>query len=156
MLNSPLKPPAAYLDYKEGGTYSILVEHPRGTVLHQGSAGFVPGALRGRKADVVFLSVAAIDRVEPYLHEVVDAVGDRIDVIMDGGIQRGTHVLKALSMGAKAVGIGRFYLYALAAAGEAGVERALGLLQAEVMRAMRLMGCASISELSRENLRFRS
>src|SRR5205823_1339733 len=58
------------------------------------------------------------------LAEIVDAVGDRIDVIMDGGIQRGTHVLKALSLGAKAVGIGRFYLFPLAAGGQAGVERA--------------------------------
>lgn len=69
-------------------------------------------------------------------------------------VQRGTHVLKALSLGAKAVGIGRYYLYPLAAAGEAGVERALGLLQAEIERDMKLMGCTSISQLSRDNLRF--
>jgi L-lactate dehydrogenase (cytochrome) len=86
---------------------------------------------------------------------VVDAVGDRIDVLMDGGVQRGTHVLKALSLGAKAVGIGRYYIYPLAAAGEAGVERALGLLQAEIERDMKLMGCTSISQLSRDNLRYR-
>jgi L-lactate dehydrogenase (cytochrome) len=89
------------------------------------------------------------------LAEIVDAVGDRIDVMMDGGVQRGTHVLKALSLGAKAVGIGRFYLYPLAAAGQAGVERALGIMQAEIERDMKLMGCASISQLSRDNLRFR-
>jgi L-lactate dehydrogenase (cytochrome) len=89
------------------------------------------------------------------LAEIVDAVGDRIDVIMDGGIQRGTHVLKALSMGAKAVGLGRFYLYPLAAAGQPGVERALGLLRTEIERDMKLMGCTSISQLSRENLRLR-
>jgi L-lactate dehydrogenase (cytochrome) len=89
------------------------------------------------------------------LSEIVDAVGDRIDVIMDSGIQRGTHVLKALSLGAKAVGGGRFYLYALAAAGQQGVERALSLMQAEIERDMRLMGVKSINELSRENLRFR-
>lgn len=89
------------------------------------------------------------------LAEVVDAVGDKIDVIMDSGIQRGTHVLKALSLGAKAVGGGRFYLYPLAAAGQAGVERALGLMQAEIERDMRLMGCRSISDLARSNLRFR-
>jgi L-lactate dehydrogenase (cytochrome) len=59
------------------------------------------------------------------LAEIVDAVGDRIDVICDGGITRGTHVLKALSVGAKACSGGRLYLYALAAAGQAGVERAL-------------------------------
>ena len=74
---------------------------------------------------------------------------------MDGGIQRGTHVLKALSLGAKAVGVGRFYLFPLAAGGQAGAERALGLMRAEIDRGMRLMGCASISQLSRGNLRFR-
>src|ERR1700746_3251793 len=89
------------------------------------------------------------------LAEIVDAVGDRIDVIMDGGIQRGTHVLKALSLGAKAVGIGRFYLYPLAAGGQAGVERALGLMRAELIRGMKLMGCTAIGQLSRKNLRFR-
>ena len=57
------------------------------------------------------------------LAEIVDAVGDQIDVMMDGGVRRGTHVLKALSLGAKAVGIGRYYLFPLAAAGQAGVDR---------------------------------
>jgi L-lactate dehydrogenase (cytochrome) len=89
------------------------------------------------------------------LSEIVDAVGDDIDVIMDSGIQRGTHVLKALSIGAKAVGGGRFYLFALAAAGQHGVERALELMKLEIERDMRLMGVCSISELNRENLRFR-
>jgi L-lactate dehydrogenase (cytochrome) len=89
------------------------------------------------------------------LAEVVDAVGDRLDVMMDGGIQRGTHVLKALSLGAKAVGVGRFYLFPLAAAGQAGVERALGLMRLEIERGMKLMGCSSIAQLTRENLRFR-
>ena len=89
------------------------------------------------------------------LSEIVDAVGDQIDVIMDSGIQRGSHVLKALSLGAKAVGGGRFYLYALAAAGQPGVERALELMRLEIERDMRLMGTSSISELTRDNLRFR-
>ena len=89
------------------------------------------------------------------LAEIVDAVGDRIDVIMDGGVQRGTHVLKALSLGAKAVGVGRYYLYPLAAAGQAGVERALGLLRAEIERDMKLMGCNAIDQLSRDNVRLR-
>lgn len=89
------------------------------------------------------------------LAEVVDAVGDKIDVLMDSGVQRGTHVLKALSLGAKAVGGGRFYLYPLAAAGQAGVERALALMKAEIERDMRLMGCKSVSDLSSNNLRFR-
>ncbi len=89
------------------------------------------------------------------LAEIVDAVGGRIDVMMDGGVQRGTHVLKALSLGAKAVGLGRYYLFPLAAAGEAGVERALGLMRAELERGMRLMGCNAVDQLTRGNLRFR-
>jgi L-lactate dehydrogenase (cytochrome) len=89
------------------------------------------------------------------LAEIVDAVGDKIDVICEGGIQRGTHVLKALSVGAKACSGGRLYLYALAAAGQAGVERALGQYRTELERDMKLMGCTSVDQLSRENLRFR-
>ncbi|MDP5057751.1 MAG: alpha-hydroxy-acid oxidizing protein [Marinomonas hwangdonensis] len=89
------------------------------------------------------------------LAEIVDEVGDEIDVIFDSGVQRGTHVLKALSLGAKAVGIGRMYLYPLAAAGQPGVERALGLMKAELERDMKLMGKTSIDQLTRDNLRFR-
>jgi L-lactate dehydrogenase (cytochrome) len=113
-----------------------------------GCTGIVLSNHGGRQLDG---SRSAFDQ----LAEIVDAVGDRLDVMMDGGIQRGTHVLKALSLGAKAVGIGRFYLFPLAAAGHAGVERALGLMRAEIERGMKLMGCASISKLSRENLQFR-
>lgn len=89
------------------------------------------------------------------LAEIVDAVGEHIDVIFDSGIQRGTHVLKALALGAKAVGLGRYYLYALAAAGEKGVERAMALMVAEIERDMRLMGCSSIDQLNRDHIRFR-
>ena len=90
------------------------------------------------------------------LSEIVDAVGDKIDVILDGGIRRGTHVLKALSVGAKACSGGRMYLYALAAAGQPGVEKALGDMRTEIERDMKLMGVAKLSQLSREMLRFRS
>ena len=89
------------------------------------------------------------------LAEIVDAVGDKIDVICEGGIRRGTHVLKALSLGAKACSGGRMYLYALAAAGQRGVEKALSIMKNEIERDMKLMGCKKISELSRKNLRFR-
>lgn len=89
------------------------------------------------------------------LAEIVDAVGDKLDVICDGGIRRGSHVLKALSVGAKACSGGRLYLYALAGAGQPGVDRALGLLQAEIERGMKLMGCKSVAELGRHNLRYR-
>ncbi|MEM6726944.1 MAG: alpha-hydroxy acid oxidase [Pseudomonadota bacterium] len=90
------------------------------------------------------------------LAEICDAVGDKIDVICEGGIQRGTHVLKALSIGAKACSGGRMYLYALAAAGSAGVERALGNLRTEIERDMKLMGITSLDQLSRDNLRIRN
>jgi L-lactate dehydrogenase (cytochrome) len=89
------------------------------------------------------------------LAEVVDAVGDRLDVMLDSGVQRGTHIVKALSLGAKAVGIGRAYLFPLAAAGQPGVERMIGLLKDEVTRDMRLMGAANVSDLTRENIRYR-
>lgn len=89
------------------------------------------------------------------LAEICDAVADKIDVICDGGIRRGTHVLKALSVGAKACSGGRMYLYALAAAGQPGVERALGILHDEMERGMKLMGAKSISDLTRGNLRWR-
>jgi len=81
------------------------------------------------------------------LDAVLDAVGGQIEVIVDGGIRRGTHVLKALARGATACSGGRFYLYALAAGGAAGVRRALMLLRAELQRDMQLMGCASLAEL---------
>ena len=64
-------------------------------------------------------------------------------------------MLKALSLGAKAVGLGRFYLYPLAVGGQAGVERALSILRAEIERDMKSMGCTAIDQLSRENLRLR-
>ena len=89
------------------------------------------------------------------LEEIIDAVGDKIDVICDGGIRRGSHVIKALSLGAKACSGGRFYLYALACAGHLGVKRAYQLMQDEIIRDMKLMGCRSIDELCRNNLRFR-
>ncbi|OYY88852.1 MAG: alpha-hydroxy-acid oxidizing enzyme [Sphingomonas sp. 28-66-16] len=89
------------------------------------------------------------------LAEIVDAVGDRIDVICDGGITRGSHVLKALSVGATACSGGRLYLYALAAAGRAGVERTLDNLRREIERDMKLMGARRVSDLSRANLRWR-
>ncbi|WJI41990.1 MULTISPECIES: alpha-hydroxy acid oxidase [Mesorhizobium] len=113
-----------------------------------GCSGIVLSNHGGRQLDG---SRAAFDQ----LAEVVDAVGDKIDVIMDGGVQRGTHVLKALSLGAKAVGIGRYYMFPLAAAGQPGVERALEQMRVEVERGMKLMGCSSIGQLSRSNLRFR-
>ncbi|MFK4002467.1 alpha-hydroxy acid oxidase [Qipengyuania sp. NPDC077563] len=89
------------------------------------------------------------------LEEIVDAVGGEIEIILDGGVRRGTHVLKSLVMGATAASGGRLYLYALAAAGQEGVERALQILKEEIERAMRLMGVVSVQQLSRERVRLR-
>ena len=89
------------------------------------------------------------------LEEIVNAVGDKIDVICEGGIKRGTHILKALSLGAKACSGGRMYLYALAEGGQKGVEIALSNLKKEIERDMILMGVSSIKELSKNNLRYR-
>jgi L-lactate dehydrogenase (cytochrome) len=89
------------------------------------------------------------------LAEIVDAVGDKVDVVCEGGIRRGTHVLKALSLGAKACSGGRMYLYALAAGGQKGVEKTLSNLRNEIERDMKLMGVSNISQLSQKNLRFR-
>ncbi|BAQ45462.1 alpha-hydroxy acid oxidase [Methylobacterium aquaticum] len=112
-----------------------------------GCTGIVLSNHGGRQLDG---SRSAFDQ----LAEIVDAVGDRIDVIMDGGVQRGTHVLKALALGAKAVGLGRYYLFPLAAAGQPGVERALELMRIEIERDMKLMGCTKIDQLTRDSLRF--
>ena len=90
------------------------------------------------------------------LSEIVNAVGDKIDVILDGGIRRGTHVLKALAAGAKACSGGRMYLYALAAAGQPGVERALSNMRTEIERDMKLMGVTKVSQLTRDMLRYRA
>ncbi len=83
------------------------------------------------------------------LSSVVDAVGGRSEVLVDGGIRRGTDVIKALALGARAVLIGRPYLWALAADGEAGVRRALALLQSEIVMAMMLCGRVAVSEIDR-------
>lgn len=86
------------------------------------------------------------------LRDVLDAVGDRVEVILDGGVRRGTHVLKALALGARACMTGRCYLYGLGAGGEAGVRRALTLLGDEIRRDMALLGCRRVSALDRDFL----
>lgn len=90
------------------------------------------------------------------ISEIADAVGDQIDVILDGGVRRGTHVLKAIAAGAKAVSGGRMYLYALAGAGQPGVEKALSNMRTEIERDMKLMGITRIDQLNREMLRWRN
>jgi L-lactate dehydrogenase (cytochrome) len=96
-------------------------------------------------------SRAPFDQVE----EIVDAVGGEIEIICDGGVRRGTHVVKALAAGADCASGGRLYLYALAAAGQAGVERALTIMRDEIERTMKLMGVTRVNQLTRDRLRRR-
>ncbi len=110
-----------------------------------GAAGIMVSNHGGRQLDAVSATIDCIPAI-------ADAVGDRLDVICDGGIRRGTHIIKALAMGAKACSIGRPYLYGLAAGGQAGVERALYLLKAELERSLALLGCRRIDELNRSHV----
>ena len=96
----------------------------------------------GRQLDGVPASLRA-------LPEVVAAVKGRIEVLMDGGIRRGTDIVKAISLGARAVLCGRAYAYGLAAAGEAGVDRAIEILRTDLERTLRLLGCPSVAALDR-------
>jgi L-lactate dehydrogenase (cytochrome) len=99
----------------------------------------------GRQLDT---APATIDVLE----SIVQAVGDRAAVILDGGIRRGTDIIKALALGARAVGIGRAYLYGLAAAGEAGVSHAIAILAEELRRDLALMGCADLKSIRRDSV----
>lgn len=87
------------------------------------------------------------------LEEIVDAVGDRLEVILDGGIRRGTHILKALALGARACSAGRPHLYGLGAGGERGALQALTILKTELARDMALAGCASLRDIDRSLIR---
>jgi L-lactate dehydrogenase (cytochrome) len=126
----------------------------RGPIVVKGvHTGDVARAAIDAGADAVIVSnhggrqldgVAASIRVLP---EVVAAVGDRVDVLMDGGIRRGADIVKARCLGARAVLIGRAYGWALGAAGGPGVARAIAILKTDLVRTMRLLGCASMREL---------
>jgi isopentenyl diphosphate isomerase/L-lactate dehydrogenase-like FMN-dependent dehydrogenase len=100
----------------------------------------------GRQLD----GVAATLQVLP---EVVQAVGSHVEILLDGGIRRGSDVVKALCLGAKAVLVGRAYAYGLGAAGQAGVTRAIEILRADIVRTLKLLGCASVSALDRSYVR---
>ena len=107
-----------------------------------GAGGVVVSNHGGRQLD----GVSATLRVLP---EIVKAVDGQIEVLMDGGVRRGGDIIKAICMGARAVLVGRAYAYGLAAAGEPGVTRAIAILRADLERTMKLLGCASISDLDR-------
>jgi isopentenyl diphosphate isomerase/L-lactate dehydrogenase-like FMN-dependent dehydrogenase len=108
----------------------------------EGAAAISVSNHGGRQLDCVSSSLRA-------LPEVVKAVGGKTEILMDGGIRRGTDIVKALCLGARAVLCGRAYAYGLAAAGEAGVNRAIDILRTDLDRTLRLLGCASISQLDR-------
>jgi isopentenyl diphosphate isomerase/L-lactate dehydrogenase-like FMN-dependent dehydrogenase len=115
----------------------LAVEH--------GAAGVIVSNHGGRQLDGV---AATLD----ILPEVVDAVGDRCEVLMDGGIRRGTDVVTALALGARAVLVGRAPLWGLAVGGEAGARHVLELLGAEVELALTLLGCRTPSEVTRAHV----
>ena len=108
-----------------------------------GADGIVVSNHGGRQLDGVPASLRM-------LPEVLAAVDGRIEVLMDGGIRRGSDIIKALCLGARAVLIGRAYAYGLAAAGRPGVARAIDILRTDMIRTMKLLGCASVKELGRE------
>ncbi len=108
----------------------------------EGASAIVVSNHGGRQLD----GVASTIRTLP---EVVAAVGDRTEVLLDGGIRRGSDIVKALCLGARAVLIGRAYAYGLGAAGGPGVTRAVEILRTDVVRTMKLLGCASVAELDR-------
>jgi L-lactate dehydrogenase (cytochrome) len=108
----------------------------------EGAVAVVVSNHGGRQLDTVSPTLRA-------LPEVVEAVGSRVEVLMDGGIRRGSDVVKAICLGARAVLIGRAYAYALGAAGGPGVARAIEILRSDVIRTLKLLGCASIKELDR-------
>ncbi len=87
---------------------------------------------------------------------ISDAVGDKLEIILDGGIRRGTHVLKALAAGATACSFGKAFLFSLGAGGQKGVEKLLGNMQKEIRRNMILMGCKSVKDLDRSRIIYRN
>jgi (S)-mandelate dehydrogenase len=111
-----------------------------------GADGVVVSNHGGRQLDG---AIATLDALVP----IVDAAGDRLAVILDGGVRRGGDVLKALALGARAVLLGRAPLYGVAASGEPGAARALAILRDEMERAMLLLGCRSVAALSRAHVR---
>ena len=94
----------------------------------------------GRQLDCVSPTIRA-------LPEIVAAVGGQLEVLMDGGVRRGSDIVKAMCLGARAVLIGRAYGYGLGAAGAHGVARAIEILRADIERTLKLLGCSSLAEL---------
>jgi len=119
----------------------VLTGNDARRAIDEGAEGLVLSNRGGRQLD----GVAATLRALP---EIVAAVNGQAEVLMDGGLRRGSDILKAFCMGARAVLVGRAYAYGVGAAGQAGVARALEILRTEVERTMRLLGCPSVVELN--------
>jgi 4-hydroxymandelate oxidase len=127
----------------------VVTPEDASLAVERGAAGIIVSNHGGRQLDTAEPTVLALPRV-------VEAVADRAPVLVDGGIRRGTDVLKALALGARAVLIGRPYLWGLAADGQAGVERVLALLRAELERAMALTGKPTLRDIDRSVLATRA
>lgn len=110
-----------------------------------GVTGIIVSNHGGRQLDG---GAATVDLIA----NIVDAVGDQLEVVLDGGVRRGSHIVKALAMGARACMIGRPYLYGLSAFGQPGVQRVLNLLHQETARTLALLGCANVDELGRQHI----
>src|SRR5439155_1432411 len=118
----------------------VLIAEDARRAVDEGADGIVVSNHGGRQLD----GAPATLRVLP---EIARAVGDRTEVLLDGGIRRGGDVAKALCLGARAVLVGRAYAYGLAAGGETGVARAIDILRTELVRTMKLLGCEAVADL---------
>jgi len=147
-LGAQMEPSVTWKDVREfaeqwGGPFAIkglLAVDDARRAIEVGATAVILSNHGGRQLD---------GAATPYdvLPDVARAVGDRVEVILDGGVRRGTHVMKALARGAKACSVGRPYLYGLAAGGEAGATQALEMLRSEFVRAMKLSGATSIGAI---------
>jgi len=123
----------------------VLTADDARRALDWGANGVIVSNHGGRQLDMVASSLRA-------LPEVVEAVGDKTEVLMDGGVRRGSDIVKALCLGARAVLVGRAYVYGLASGGRGGVSRAIEILRKDTERTLKLLGCASVGELGPEYL----
>jgi L-lactate dehydrogenase (cytochrome) len=125
----------------------VLTGEDARRAVDEGAEALVVSNHGGRQLDGVSATLRA-------LPEVVGAANGRAEVLLDGGIRRGSDIVKALCLGARAVLCGRAYAYGLGAGGGEGVERAIQILRADLVRTLKLLGCASVSELDRSYVEF--